>query len=143
MVGFVFVSFFFVLDINHGQIALARSYSSLARTCMDRRYSKAVAVRALLEGALCNYSNLFGVDFNVKFGKGSYDKNRYKRWLIKSNQKQNNTANNIRSFLHAGIIGRGACVPTKEVLVPNAVVRDILLNAFAVCCRNCVRKFTI
>lgn len=108
---------------------------------MDRKYSKAVAVRALLEGALCNYSNLFGVDFDVKFKNGPYDKSRYKHWLIKSNQKQNNTANNIRSFLHAGIIGRGACVPTKEVSMPNAVVRDILLNAF-VCCRNCVRKFT-
>lgn len=122
---------------------MARSYSSLSRTCMDRRYSKAVAVRAILEGALCNYSNLFGVNFDVKFGKGPYDKNRHTRWLIKSNQKQNNTPNNIRSFLHAGIIGRGSCAPMKEVSMPNAVVRDILLNAFAVCCRNYVRKFTL
>lgn len=110
---------------------------------MDRRYSKAVAVRAILEGALCNYSNLFGVNFDVKFGKGPYDKNRYTRWLIKSNQKQNNTPNNIRSFLHAGIIGRGSCAPMKEVSMPNAAVRDILLNAFVVCCRNYVRKFTL
>lgn len=108
---------------------------------MDRTYSKAVAVRDLLEGALCDYSNLFGVDFDVKSEKGPYDKNRYKRWLIKSNQKQNNTPNNIRSFLHAGIIGRGACVPSKDISMPNAVVRDILLNAFAVCCRNYVREF--
>lgn len=120
---------------------MARSYSSLSRTCMDRRYSKAVAVRALLEGALCNYSNLFGVNFDVKFGKEPYDENRYKRWLIKSNQKQNNTPNNIRSFLHAGIIGRRSCAPTKVVSRPNAIVRDNLLNAFAVCCRNSVRKF--
>lgn len=120
---------------------MARSYSSLSRTCMDRRHSKAVAIRSLLEGALCNYSNLFGVDFDVQFGKRLYDKNRHERWLIKSNQKQNNTPNNIRSFLHAGIIGRGSIVPAKEVSKPNAVVRDILLNAFSVCCRNYVRKF--
>lgn len=111
----------------------------LARQCSGRKYSRIVALRELLEGALYSYGNLFGVHIDIDFDKSVLSKKRDDRLLIKMNQTQNNTPNNIRSFLHAGVIGQGLKLPTKEALSPDADIRNMLLRAIIACCKQDVR----
>lgn len=124
------------LDPNCRQIAVERVYSLLARQCSTRKYSRIAALRELLEGALYSYGNLFGVHLDIDFDKGLHTKKRDDRLLIKLNQSQNNTLNNIRSFLHAGIIGQGLKFPTKEASSPDSDIRNMLLRAIISCCKQ-------
>lgn len=124
------------LDGNCRQIAVDRVYSLLARQCSSRKYSRVAALRELLEGALYTYGNLFGVHLDIDFEKGLQSKKRDDRLLIKLNQSQNNTPNNIRSFLHAGIIGQGLKLPTKEACSPDSDIRNMLLRAIIACCKQ-------
>lgn len=132
---------FFLSDENCRQIAVERVYSLLARQCLGRKYSKVAALRELLEGALYSYGNLFGVHLDIDFDKSVQNKKRDDRLLIKQNQTQNNTPNNIRSFLHAGIIGQGLKFPTKEACSPDADIRNMLIKAFMACCKQEVNHF--
>lgn len=132
---------FFLSDENCRQIAVERVYSLLARQCLGRKYSKVAALRELLEGALYSYGNLFGVHLDIDFDKSVQNKKRDDRLLIKQNQTQNNTPNNIRSFLHAGIIGQGLKFPTKEACSPEADIRNMLIKAFMACCKQEVNQF--
>lgn len=122
------------------QIAIERAYSLLSRHCSGRKYSRITALRELLEGALYTYGNLFGVHLDIDFDKSVQNKKRDDRLLIKLNQSQNNTPNNIRSFLHAGVIGQGLKLPTKEALSPDADIRNMLLRAIVACCKQEVRN---
>lgn len=128
-----------ILDPNCRQIAVDRVYSLLARQCFNRKYSRIAALRELLEGALYSYGNLFGVHLDIDFDKGLQSKKRDDRLLIKLNQSQNNTPNNIRSFLHAGIIGQGLKFPTKEPSSPDSDIRNMLLRAIIACSKQEVR----
>lgn len=101
------------------------------------------ALRELLEGALYSYGNLFGVHLDIDFDKGLQNKKRDDRLLIKLNQSQNNTPNNIRSFLHAGIIGQGLKFPTKEASSPDSEIRNMLLRAIIACCKQEVRSIFV
>lgn len=123
-------------DPNSRQIAVERVYSLLTRQCSGRKYSRIAALRELLEGALYAYGNLFGVHLDIDFDHGVQNKRREDRLLIKLNQSQNNTPNNIRSFLHAGIIGQGLKFPTKEATAPDSDIRNMLLRAIMACCRQ-------
>lgn len=130
-------SSFLVSDTNCRQIAVERVYSLLTRQCSGRKYSRIAALRELLEGALYSYGNLFGVHLDIDFDNGVVqNKRREDRLLIKLNQSQNNTPNNIRSFLHAGIIGQGLKFPTKEAAAPDSDIRNMLLRAIMACCRQ-------
>lgn len=135
------IFFFKFPDENCRQIAVERVYSLLTRQCLSRKYSKVAALRELLEGALYFYGNLFGVHLDIDFDKSVQNKKRDDRLLIKQNQSQNNTPNNIRSFLHAGIIGQGLKFPTKEAISPDADVRNMLIKAFMACCKQDVSIF--
>lgn len=92
-------------DVNVRKVAVERTYLLLARQCSERKYCRVAALRELLEGALFSYANLFGVHLDIE--SDCDVQKRDDRLLIKMNQMQNNTPNNIRSFLHAGIIGQG------------------------------------
>lgn len=128
-------------DIDCRQIAIERVYSLLARQCSGRKHSRVTALRELLEGALYSYGNLFGVHLDFDFDKSVQSKRRDDRLLLKMNQTQNNTLNNIRSSLHAGIIGQGLKFPTKEASAPDADIRNMLLRAIIACCKQEVRFF--
>lgn len=123
-------------DMNLRKIAIDRAYSLLARQCSERKYSRAAALRELLEGALYSYGNLFGIHLDIDSEKSVQPKHREERLLIKLNQIQNNTPNNIRSFLHAGVIGKGLKLPSKEASSPDSDIRNMLLKAISVCCKN-------
>lgn len=112
----------------------------LARQCSSRKYSRIAALRELLEGALYTYGNLFGIHIDIDFDKSIQSKKRDDRMLIKMNQTQNNTPNNIRSFLHAGIIGQGLKLPTKEATSPDSEIRNMLLRAINACCKQEVER---
>lgn len=127
--------------MDYRQIATDRVYSLLTRQCMGRRYSRVTALRELLEGALYSYGNLFGVHLDIDFDKSVQSKRRDARLLLKMNQTQNNTLNNIRSSLHAGIIGQGLKFPTKEASSPDADIRNMLLRAIIACCKQEVNGF--
>lgn len=128
--------YWFHADVNCRQIAAERVYSLLARQCSGRKYSRIAALRELLEGALYSYGNLFGVHLDIDFDNGVQSRRREDRLLIKLNQSQNNTPNNIRSFLHAGIIGQGLKYPTKEATAPDSEIRNMMLRAIMACCRQ-------
>lgn len=106
----------------------------LSRQCTARKSSRMVALRELLEGALYMYSNLFGV--HSEHDNELLAKKRKDKMLLKQNQAQNNTPNNIRSILHAGLIGRGLKVPTMESSIPEPDVRDLFLKAITACCKQ-------
>lgn len=125
-----------ISDANCRQIAVERVYSLLTRQCSGRKYSRNAALRELLEGALYSYGNLFGVHLDIDFDNGVQNRRREDRLLIKLNQSQNNTPNNIRSFLHAGIIGQGLKFPTKEATAPDSDIRNMLLRAIMACGRQ-------
>lgn len=127
-------------DLNCRHIAIGRSISLLDRTCSKRNFIKIAALRNLLEGALFTYNNRFGDNKLLESERQFSEFDHNKRKLILSNQSQNNTPNNIRSFLHAGIIGRGLKPTSKPISAPQLEVRDILLKAISVCCRQDVRK---
>lgn len=123
-------------DANCRQTAVERVYSLLTRQCSGRKYSRIAALCELLEGGLYSYGNLFGVHLDIDFDIGVQNKRREDRLLIKLNQSQNNTPNNIRSFLHAGIIGQGLKLPTKEATAPDSDIRNMLLRAIMACSRQ-------
>lgn len=129
---------FFVpsIDTNVRQIAVERAYSLLHRQCSGRKYSRTVALRELLDGALFSYGNLFGVHLDLDLDREMQNFKCDDRLLIKMNQMQNNTPNNIRSSLHVGIIGNGLKLPTKEASPPNSNIRNMLLKAFTACCKQ-------
>lgn len=122
---------------------MEKVYSLLARHCSSRKYSRIAALRDLLEGALYSYGNLFGLHLDIDFDRSAQKKKRDDRFLIKLNQTQNNTPNNIRSFLHAGVIGQGLKCPTKEASSPDADIRNMLLKAIIACCQQEVWKSEI
>lgn len=125
--------------------AIERSYELLARLCASRKYARVAALRELLEGALFLYGNLFGVPNDTDFDNNAHVQKRNDQLLIKLNQAQNNTPNNIRSILHAGIIGQGLKVPTTEAAAPEPSVRNLYLEAINACCKYEVKihfKFT-
>lgn len=130
-----FSSIFNLTDVNCRQIAVERVYSLLSRHCSERKYSRITALRELFEGSLYSYGNLFGVHLEFDFDK-SQSKKRDDRLLIKLNQAQNNTPNNIRSFLHVGVIGQGLKFPTKEALSPDSDIRNMLLRSIVACCKQ-------
>lgn len=115
--------------------AVERSYELLARLCATRKYARVAALRELLEGALFLYGNLFGVPNDTDFDRNGHVKMRNDRLLIKLNQAQHNTPNNIRSILHAGLIGQGLKVPTTEAATPDPSVRNLYLGAINACCK--------
>lgn len=115
--------------------AVQRSYELLARLCATRKYARVAALRELLEGALFLYGNLFGVPNDTDFDSDVHVKKRNDRLLIKLNQAQHNTPNNIRSILHAGLIGQGLKVPTTEAATPEPSVRNLYLGAINACCK--------
>lgn len=115
--------------------AVERSYELLARLCATRKYARVAALRELLEGALFLYSNLFGVPNDIDFDDNIHVKKRNDQLLIKLNQAQHNTPNNIRSILHAGIIGQGLKTPTTEAAAPEPSVRNLYLGAINSCCK--------
>lgn len=123
------------------QIAIERVNFLLMRQCSGRKYSRITALRELLEGALYSYGNLFGVHLDIDFDISVQSKRRDDRLLLKMNQTQNNTLNNIRSSLHAGIIGQGLKFPTKEASPPDADIRNMLLRAIIACCKHEVSGF--
>lgn len=137
------MSFGLFIDVSHRQIAIERVYLLLARQCSGRKYSRITALRELLDGALYSYGNLFGVHLDINIDKSVQSKKRDDRSLLKMNQMQNNTPNNIRSFLHAGIIGQGLKLPTKEASSPDVDIRNALLRAMIACCRQEVIKAKI
>lgn len=115
--------------------AVERSYDLLARLCSTRKYARVAALRELLEGALFLYGNLFGVPNDTDFDDNVHMKKRNDQLLIKLNQAQHNTPNNIRSILHAGLIGQGLKVPTIEAAAPEPSVRNLYLGAINACCK--------
>lgn len=115
--------------------AVERSYELLARLCAPRKYARVAALRELLEGALFLYGNLFGVPLDNEIDNSVELKKRNDQLLIKLNQAQNNTPNNIRSILHAGLIGQGLKVPTAEADAPDPSVRNVYLGAINACCK--------
>lgn len=115
--------------------AVECSYELLARLCATRKYARVAALRELLEGALFLYGNLFGVPNDSDFGKNIHLQKRNDQLLIKLNQAQHNTPNNIRSILHAGLIGQGLKVPTTEAAAPEPSVRNLYLGAISACCK--------
>lgn len=116
--------------------AVERSYLILSRQCVTRKYARVAAIRELLEGALYLYANLFGVQNDIDFDSNVHMKKRGDHLLIKLNQAQNNTPNNIRSILHAGIIGHGLKIPPMEASMPDPSIRNLYLKAITACCKQ-------
>lgn len=110
----------------------------LNRLCANRRYSRAVALRELLEGALFRFPNLFGVHDEADDGAEECEQDD--RLLMHANQMQNIAPNIMRASLHAGTIGSGAKPPAREPSKPKPEFRDMLLKAFLACCRQDVCK---
>lgn len=109
----------------------------LNRLCANRRYSRAVALRELLEGALFQFTNLFGI--HVEPEPDSEEAERDDRLLMHANQRQNVAPNIMRASLHAGTIGSGAKPAVKEPSKPKPEFRDMLLKALLACCKQDVR----
>lgn len=122
-------------DVVVRRTAVQRSYELLARLCATRKYARVAALRELLEGALFLYGNLFGVPNEIDFDNNAHVKKRNDQLLIKLNQAQHNTPNNIRSILHAGLIGHGLKVPTMEADAPEPSIRNLYLGAINACCK--------
>lgn len=83
------------------------------------------------------YGNLFGAHTENNYIENG-EQRRDSELLLKLNQKQGNTPSAIRSILHAGVIGQGLKVPTKQATKPDPELQNAFLNALTACCRNSV-----
>lgn len=139
------VKYFFWSVIETDKIirrtSVERAFELLTRLCSARKYARVAALRELLEGALFTYGNLFGVPTETGSDDCVSMKKQNGQLLIKMNQMQHNTPNNIRSILHAGLIGKGLKVPTMDAAAPQPYVRDLFLGAINACCKCDVRNF--
>lgn len=133
------VKYFFWSVIETDKIirrtSVERAFELLTRLCSARKYARVAALRELLEGALFTYGNLFGVPTETGSDDCVFMKKQNGQLLIKMNQMQHNTPNNIRSILHAGLIGKGLKVPTMDAAAPQPYVRDLFLGAINACCK--------
>ncbi|XP_058055986.1 integrator complex subunit 5 [Anopheles bellator] len=112
---------------------LQRVYLLLSRHCGNRKAARTAALRELLEGALFMHGELFGSQSEAE--PYSFDKSG--GLLIKLNQKQGIALNASRAtVLHAGIIGQGPKVPSREAAGPGMAMQNRLLNAIVACCQD-------
>lgn len=144
----VTVKYFFwcLAEIENDVIRLTgaeRVINILSRLCTMRKYARTAALRELLEGALFTYGNLFGMQSESEFDAAIKPKKSIEKMLIKINQLHNNTPNNLRSILHAGVIGNGLKVPAKQSEEPKTDARNFLLFAIYACCKQEDNQSTI
>lgn len=137
----IFVKYFFwsLAEVDDDVLRLVsvdRAIVLLERICSSRRYARSAALRELLEGALFSFGNLFGMQNEIEFDACIKPKKSTEQLLIKANQMHNNTPNNIRSTLHAGVIGHGLKIPAKEAAEPDADTRNFFLRAIMACCKQ-------
>lgn len=122
--------------------AVHRAYQMLARQSSAQKAARTIALRELIEGALFIYGNLFGAHTESNY-LDQCEQRRDSELLLKINQKQGNAPSAIRSILHAGIIGQGLKVPTKQASKPDPELQNAYLNALSACCKSSVRTQTV
>lgn len=139
----IFVLYLQSKDMILRIIAVDRACTMLNRICNNRKYSRAVALREIIEGALFQYSNLFGVTVDVDLDDEIQQAKTDDRLLVHMNQRQNIGQNIMRASLHAGIIGNGSKTQVKDPATPNSVFRRMLLKAILACCKQDVRFYHV
>lgn len=119
-------------DANLRDKAIHRSYTLLSKQCIGQKAALAISLRELLEGALFTYGNLFGslVDEEP-------EKEEKCESLLKLNQQQGIAMIASRSLvLHAGVIGDGPKLPSRDAQGPQHDIKNIFLNAIEACCSD-------